>query len=205
MKDSRISGWEKLLYTAVIVVLAFSAAMLVLSYIFTGDTLRKGISIENTNISWKSEEEARQLVLEDLKRNYPEEGIILKYGGRQWKIGLEDIQYKFLVDNAVKQAFSLGRTGSLIRDVYNSVLLSLTGQRLSVGVDYSREGIKSYLTQIKKECDAAEKNASIAYENGSVIFIKETIGKNLDIDINTNLIENQLLKRTELTFKKVLK
>lgn len=195
MPDTKKTGWKRLLYGASVAVLALAAVLLILAYIFTGDTLRKGIRIEQTDVSWISSKEAKNLVAENLARSYPGDSITLSCGGREWVLGLSDINYRFMVDEAVEQAFLIGRTGSLFQKVYNSVLLSFNGQQLEIGVDYRRDKLQSFMKKIKKECDSTEKNAEIAYVKGAIKFNHENIGKRLDIDRNTELVENHLRKR----------
>ena len=195
MWNTKIASWKKLLYVAAVTVLALAAILLVLAYVFTGNTLRKGIRIEQTDVSWLSVEEAKTLVYEDLNKSYSGDSITLAYGERRWVLGLDDIDYRFLVDEEIEKAFLIGRTGSLFQKVYNSVLLSFNGQLLEVGVDYQKDKLHSLLKKIKIECDVNEKNAEIAYKQGAVKITREILGKRLDIDRNTELVENHLSKR----------
>lgn len=195
MDGSRPVKWKKFLYISFIAALAFAAVLLVLAHIFMGGTLRKGISIENNDVSWTSSDEAKKIVTEYIQRSYPEKSITLIYQDRSWELEFDDIDYGFRIDEAVEQAFSIGRAGGFFRNLYNSVLLSVNGQNIDVGVEYRKEKIQAVLKKIKKDCDINGKNATISYENGSVKFTKEGNGKSLDIDRNMDLIENQLLKR----------
>ena len=195
MPDIKMTGWKKLIYSASVILLALAAILLILAYIFTGDTLRRGIRIEQTDVSWLSMEEAKARVAENLGSRYPEDSITLIYGKQRWVLKLADIDYSFLINEEIEKAFLIGRTGSIFQKVYNSVLLSLSGQQLEVSVNYQKDKLQSILKKIKKECDYIEKNAEIAYINGSVKLTRENIGKNLDIDRNTELVENHLRKR----------
>ncbi len=195
MQDIKTNGLKKILFGVCIAVLSLSVVLLALAYIFTGDTLRKGIRIEQTDVSWLSEEEAKNLVTKNLERIYHSDRIALKYGERQWDISLDSIEYRFLVAESVKKAFMIGRTGNFFKKVYQSVLLSLNGQQLDVGVSYQRDKLKSILKKIKNECDSTAKNAEIAYKPGSIKFTHENMGKRLDIDRNIELVENHLIKR----------
>ena len=195
MANIKMTGWKKCLFIISVIIITLAIVLLILAYIFTGDTLRKGIKIEQTNVSWLSSEEAKNQVAQNLERAYPQESIKLIYGEQHWDLKLKDIDYKFLVDDAVDQAFSIGRTGSFFQKVYSSVLLSLNGQQLKVGAYYQKDKLQSFLKKIKNNCDTTGKNAEITYVNGSIKFSNEQIGKMLDIDRNTELVENHLSKR----------
>lgn len=195
MPDIKIKNWRNILYGAAIAMIALSAALLALAYIYTGNTLRKGIAIEEADVSWLSRAEARDLIAENISGKYPTEDITLIYGDRQWVLRLSDISYEYLVDDAVEQAYLIGRTGNIFQKVYHSLLLSFKGVQINVGVDYDRVGLRSYIKKIKNECDTTGKNAEIAYVKGVIEFKPENIGRALDIDRNTELVENHLRKR----------
>ena len=195
MPDKKIRDWKKLILGASVAVLGLAAVLLILANIFTGNSIRKGIRIEQTDVSWLSVVEAKALVSSELNRSYLNDDITLLYGNRQWNFKLADIDYKFLVDNAVEQAFSIGRTGSFFQKAYHSLLLAFNGQQLEVGVSFQKDEIQAILKKIKNEYDSIEKNAEIAYINGAIKLTRENLGRRLDIDRNTELIENKLKKR----------
>ena len=72
----------------VLIIAAFTAAFLVLTKRYTGDTIRKGISIENTDVSWLTAEDARVLVEDRLKKSYGADMLTLTYA-EKWDIKLE--------------------------------------------------------------------------------------------------------------------
>ena len=172
-----------------------ASAFMILTYYYTGDTIRKGISIEKTDVSWLSAEEAKQLVSARLKESVPESKITLVYGQRKWEVDLEELEYAFLIDDAVRQAFYMGRDGSIFEKVYNSILISRNGQQFEVEETFNRKKLRNILESIKKECDSTAKNAEMTYNNGKFTFKRERPFRSLDIDRNVELVENQLLGR----------
>ena len=189
-------GWKKLLYVTAVVSLALAAALLILAVIFTGNTIRKGITIEQTDVSWLSAEEAKSIVSENMQRKYHTESLILTYDNRHWEMKLSDIEFRFLTDEEVDKAFLIGRTGNLFRRVYDAIRLSINGVQLEVGVSFKKVKLQHILEKIKKECDTVEKSAEITYKDGVVKFTSDTVGKRLDIDRNTDLVENHLRKKS---------
>ncbi|NLH97185.1 MAG: vanomycin resistance protein VanB [Clostridiaceae bacterium] len=183
------------LYAAILILVAVSAAFMVLARKYTGDTIRKGIIIENTDVSWLSSGDARRIVEDTLKKNYAGDRLILTYGGRKWDIRLSDIDYRFEVDRAVEKAFSIGREGNVFRKLLDSVILARNGLKLDVEVSFSREKLRSILEEIKKECDTHAKNASVTYTGGQLRYTREVPARELDVDTNLKLVENYLTKR----------
>jgi len=183
------------IYAAILIIVAVSAAFLVLANKYTGDTIRKGIIIEGTDVSWLTAEDARTLVENGLKKNYADEKVTLAYGGRNWDIRLSDIDYRFEVDKTVEQAFSIGREGNIFKRTFDAISLSRNGLALDVGVSFSREKLRSKLEEIKKQCDTAAKNASVTYNGGKFEYTPGVPSRVLDVDTNLKLVENYLTKR----------
>ena len=187
--------WKKWIYGLIIAVLAFAAVILFLATIFTGDTIRKGVSIEQTDVSWLTVNEAKKQVAENLESSFPGKSIKLAYGDRQWDLLLDDIGYGFSVDETIEKAFSVGRNGGMFSKVIRSMQLLLNKQQFRVETSYDRSKLKKILDRIKKEIDSIEKDAEITYTGGNIKFTHETVGTSLDIDRSMELVDNQLMKR----------
>ncbi len=184
-----------LIYALVMILAVITAAFLILSHIFTGNTIRKGIAIENTDVSWLSAEDARQLIADRLTDTYSNNKISLTYGGSKWEVPLKDINYGFLVDDAVKQAFYIGREGSIFQNLFDSLKLSRSKRELEVEEVYDRDKLKVIIEEIKKQCDSTAEDAEVIYKNGQFSFKREKLYRNMDIDTNLKLVENHLVKR----------
>ena len=179
----------------VLIIAAFTAAFLVLTKRYTGDTIRKGISIENTDVSWLTAEDARVLVEDRLKKSYGADMLTLTYAEKKWDIKLSDIDYSYKVGDAVERAFSIGREGNIFKKLIDSITLSKNGLKLDVDVGFDREKLRSRLEEIKKQCDSAAKNASVTYSGGKFEYTRDIPFRELDVDTNLKLVENYLSKR----------
>jgi vancomycin resistance protein YoaR len=192
MPKGKKTSWKKWLYGAAVAVLAFAAALLILAYIFTGDTIRKGIRIEQTDVSWMTAADAREQLARSIETSFPADKITLTYGDRQWDLPLADIDYRYSVEEAVEKAYSVARNGNLFQKVFRSVRLLGDNLQFPLETSYDREKLRSFLAAIGKECEAAGKNAEVHYEKGEITIARETNGTSLDIDRNAELVDNQL-------------
>ncbi|NLP07465.1 MAG: vanomycin resistance protein VanB [Clostridiaceae bacterium] len=195
MTVSRRKSLKWFVYAAVMVIAAVTAAFLILSYKYTGDTIRKGISIEQTDVSWLTSEAAKNRVTEELKRYYDTDKLTLTYKESKWDIRLSDIDYSFKVDDAVEKAFYIGREGNIFRKLFDSLSLSRNGLKLEVEESFDRDKLRDILEKIKKECDSAAENAVVTYSGGKFEFTREVPFRELDVDTNLKLVENYLKKR----------
>lgn len=190
------SLWKKrYLSIAIILLLAVLISFLLLAAFMTGDTIRKGIKIEETDVSGLKMSDAKLRLLNGLNEKYRDGSFTLSYGSHKWTYGLDEISYGFLLDDVVEKAYSLGRTGSVFQKVFTAVGMAMNGHSLVIDTNYDKNSLIAILNKIKNEVDVAEKDAGIKYEKGNMEFIKETTGKLLDIDRNEKLVENHLGER----------
>ena len=185
----------KRLKIPLIVFVVIAAAFIILSIFLTGDNIRRGVRIEDADVSWLDTNEARMLLTDSVNKSYASGNFSLKYGSRVWKFGLDDISYRFLVDDAVNKAFSVGRTGSIFSKVFTAANLMINNLNLEIGTDYDSEKLVSILNNIKSEIDTKESNASLAYNSGNITLTKDKQGLQLDVDRSRKLVENHLRDR----------
>lgn len=194
MSDKMQKGLRSLILGAAVLVALCASALTILSHIYMGDTIRKGVRIGQTDVSWMTAEDARQMLASDHESKSGSRCITLTYGDRTWNVFPEDIGYYYDIDNAVRQAYSIGREGNLFSRLYNSLLLASSGYQVSIGEGYDSDRLLSVLHKIKTEIDSEPKDAVLTYKAGKISVSKESWYRNLDIDRNIELIENQLGK-----------
>lgn len=182
-------------FVPVLIIAAFTAAFMILTKRYTGNTIRKGIRIENTDVSWLTAEDARALVEDGLKNSYGADKLTLVYEENKWDIKLSDIDYSFRVEDAVERAFSIGRDGNIFKKLIDSITLSKSGLELDVDVSFDRKKLRSRLEEIKEQCDSAAQNASVSYSGGKFKYTRDVPARELDVDTNLKLVENYLSKR----------
>lgn len=187
-------GLKGFVIGSAIVAALCAAGILILSRIYTGDTIRKGVRIGQTDVSWMTAEDARQMLAEAHENNSGGRSIELTYKDRVWTIGPEDIGYHYDIDEAVQQAYYIAREGGVFSKIYNSLLLANGGHQVEIGEGYDSDRLLSIFHEIKKEIDSKPKDATLTYTAGKINITRETDLRTLDIDRNIELVENQLRK-----------
>lgn len=187
--------WKKRIIILIAAIAVILAVFMVFAAFFTGDTIRKGIEIEGKDVSGLKASEARLIMSEYINGKYPGGSFTLKYGQHIWNYSIEDISYRFLIDDAVNKAYSMGRAGSIFQKLYTAIHYAVNKHTLEVETNYDKNKLNDILKKIKSEIDIKEKNAAITYEKGVIKLSRETVGSLMDIDINMELLENQLKKR----------
>jgi len=186
---------KKLLIGTAVVIFTFSTVLLVLSHIYTGETIRKGIRIENTDVSWMTPEQAKTAVINDLVNRYPGDSLTFVRGDKQWVLWLSDIDYRYLVEEEIEKAYTIGRNGNIFKKLYNALILSVRGMSLNIESTYDRDKLEAFLKKIKKEIETEPKNAQITYENGKIEITRSQNGVKLDVATNLEIAENYINQR----------
>jgi len=145
-------------------------------------TFYDGIAVEGIDVSGLTVDEAREKVEKKLDRIVYENSLLLNYEGMTWRIGLSDISYDFLVDDAIKRAYSIGREGSVLKRLKTIRNLKSDKKNVLAKVVFSRPLLEEYITSIKKQVDENPKDATVTYQNGNIMFEKEIIGRFVDVD-----------------------
>jgi vancomycin resistance protein YoaR len=175
-------------------------AVILLSVILAFITLNekgfyRGIYIEKINISGLRIETARALLKDETLKMFNNCEITLKEGGNSWIIYAEDIGLELMIDQALNEAYKVGRTGNPFQRLYSIINARYMGCAYFAGVSYQKTALRNVLTNIKKQIEKNEKNAEVRYKNGNITFVKEEIGKVLDVDENLELIDNYITRK----------
>ncbi|NLP13826.1 MAG: vanomycin resistance protein VanB [Clostridium sp.] len=183
----------KLIISVLLLILTFFLARIII--LLSEDTFYKGVLVEGIDVSGLSKSQARELVAKKLNRIIIENSILLNYEDRTWTLGLRDISYGFLLDEAIEKAYALGREGNFLKRLKTIRELKSNKKNMQAGASFSKPQLEAYITGIKYQIDKKEKNASAMYKDGNILFEKEVIGRIMNVDNNVNLLENKLLGR----------
>jgi len=163
--------------------------------ILASDAYYKGIIVENADISGLNRLEAKAVVDKKLEEEISGRGITLTSEGKSWNVSLNEISFGFLTDEALENAYNIGRTGNVFNRLRQICEIRFNNVQITVRPYFDRERLRHILSSIKTQIDMKEKDASISIRNKKIVFAREKIGKELDMDMNMRLIESRLLKR----------
>lgn len=179
--------------------LAACVAVVILFVIFsahlTDNGIRRGIKIENTDVSGMAPEKARRLLRSNVNSSYPQGMFSLEYGGRTWEFGLNEISYRFLVDDAVDKAYSVGRSGGFFSRLFGASSLLVNQLTLRVENSFDPDRVAEILAGIKNQVDKEPLNSTVSYVSGKIEKQPGSDGLRLSIDRNLKLVENHLRER----------
>lgn len=154
-----------------------------------------GISIEGIDVSGLTKTQAINKIQHQVMINYNYDSIALLSENKKWIIPLENINYRFNIEDTANFAFKVGREGSWFSRLKIINGLEKTPINIVVAADYDKEKLHGMLTKIKKQIDFLGKSSTYDYNYGRIMYTSDIEGKNFDIDANTKLIESRLLNR----------
>jgi len=179
----------------VIIFLISTTVIAFFAWILNQKTFYAGIKVENIVLSGIDKLKAREKIQDEINKNFIGKKLTLKHGDKEWNIDLNEISYSFLVDNAIENAYRIGREGNFISRLMTVYRLRKNHVNIPLVAQFDRSKLRSVLEGIKNEIDQKEVNASAIFKNGKITFNEEVIGKNVDVDKNLDLIENILLEK----------
>jgi vancomycin resistance protein YoaR len=163
--------------------------------LLSSHTFYKGIYVEDLDLYGLNQNQAKNLLVKKLETSLNDGKVNLNYKNDSMQLDLNDISFNFLVDETIKQAYAMGRSGSLFKRLNDIIKLRMHTEHLKTDYTYDQEMLKNIINDFKLKIDKDEKNAEILYNNGNIAIKNEEIGRNVDIDKTVKLIENHIDNR----------
>lgn len=186
---------KKKIIIALIIFLSLSLMFISLASLLGQKTFYNGVYIEGIDVSGLTKDEALIIVARKAEEICNREKIILKYSDLRWSINLRDISFKYLIEDAVDKAFSIGRTGNIFQRV--RFIISLRSENINILLDpiFDIRKLENMLLSIKKQIDRETQNAAVQYKSGNINLTREIPGRIMDIDKSVKIIENEVVQR----------
>ncbi|RDC48340.1 hypothetical protein DVA85_29435, partial [Acinetobacter sp. RIT592] len=150
----------------------------------------KNIYIENIDVSGLTESDAIKKLNNSL---YNKDSIELFYGDKKYNLSLNEINFKFKVEDAVNTAINIGRDSDFFNNIKTKFNLS-TGKiiKLNVDTDYNKAKLNEYINNLSKEIDITPVDATITVENNNFNISKEVYGVNLKKEVLLSEIDKNI-------------
>ena len=180
-----------------VIILLLIILMLILSTIFAiinsrTNKIVKGIYIENVDVSNITEEEAKS-ILTELSDKTKQNEILFKYKEIETPITYEALEVNFDIDSAIKEAYSLGRSGNIFQNNFEILKTWINGKKIKLNFNIDEDGIKQVCENINNTSVDAVVEPSYYVENEKLII---TSGKK-----GIKVKEDELLQTIRDTIK----
>jgi len=155
--------------------------------------IQTGIFIGGINVSDLTKEEATNTLNFALNENIPEY-INLKYNQNTYRITLADLMVNYDIENSVEEAYSIGRTKNIARDLSEYIDLMNDTINIDYELKYDEKIMQQFLNQISSEinCEVTE----YSYEIKDNLLIINSGKKGVELDFQE--LENRIVSNLKI-------
>lgn len=152
------------------------------------ETIFSGISVQGIEVSNLTIDEAKRKV-SSIIGNHISEEISLQHNDFQTVILPEQFGVSFDVDSAVEQAYSIGKSDSLIKNNYTILSLLLKNYNISPSINYDEDLLNSLIDSINAQLPDRVVNSGYSIDGTNLII---TSGKD-GILISSSDLKDEIL------------
>lgn len=180
----------------VIIITTIICLLILFSVIFAlinvnNNKILSNISIMGIDVSELEQEEAIER-LRELTDNKIVEDITLKYDKYETTINGKQFRVKFDIENAVNQAYNIGKDGNIIVNNYNILFTKLFKKNIELPIYYDEETLNTKIQDISSKIPGAVKQSNYYIEDENLIIVKGTAGLKIKEDEIKKLIVNNI-------------
>ncbi|SNS76496.1 G5 domain-containing protein [Anaerovirgula multivorans] len=157
------------------------------------DTIYNEVYIETINVSNLTKQQATQRVENIFGRELEGLKLNLVYENYSRQLPYKDVGYTYLYDDAVEEAYRLGREGNIFNRISNIYALKKNPVYISLQPHYEEEFLESFIEDIEEHINKDAKDATIRRQNGAFQITKEQLG----IEIDKDLLVERIIERIE--------
>lgn len=182
----------------VIIAITLGGVFYIYKNILNIDTIYKGVTIENIDVSGKTMEQALEYI-KDIKTNeIKKKSMKLIYGEKAFKIPLTDLGFSYDYEKAVEYAMQLGREGNFLKRLKDIAKIK-SGYNVPLESYYSVEMAETIVNAISQEINTNAKNAEAKIVNGKINISDHVIGKRVLQEELLNLMDENINKLEDIT------
>ena len=203
--DKKKTHSKKKIIIILLIVLILAIIVCVLSTIFAlllsrKDTIAKGVSVKNIDLSELTKEEAKVKLVEELVKEL-NININLKYGDIIEPCTSEDIVFRYDVPKALEQAYSYGRDDNIVIDNFNIVKALINGNNIDIDYKYDKEKANSKIKSLQSKIPGVVVEPSYEIDEATLIVSKGKDGLAIDEEELEKRIIDNILSRNHNEIK----
>ena len=190
-KENVIKNDRKLILP--IAIISILILVLIFSVIFAlininNEKIFDNISIMGIDVSNMTREEANKAVKDVINAKISEE-LFLKKDDYETSLNANQINAVFDVENAVNQAYNIGRDGNIVTNNYGILWITLFGKDIDCSLNYDEETLIEKIADISSKLPGAVVQSSYYIEDEELIIVKGKAG----LTIKTDELKEQIL------------
>ena len=135
-------------------------------------TIAKGVSIRGIDVSNLTPEEATNKINEAINIELSLK-MDLIYEDYQVDFDANQIQYSYAITDAIKQAYSIGKSGNIIMNNYTLLLTAFVGKNIDINGTYNEDSLNGIIEDVSSKIPGLVVQANYYIENNELIINKD--------------------------------
>jgi vancomycin resistance protein YoaR len=176
-------------------VFAAVAVILISTYIYTIQRVYKsaiypGVYVEGIDLGKKNLKDAEGLLKKKYQQPVIDRKVLIHAGSKEYTLDYKTLDIKYNIQQALQEAFSYGKSGSILQRYRN--IISPSTKQLRLPVSYNEKLVDEFLSNIEKELNKEPLNAGVAVSKGIIKITSEADGAKLNKDALKQAVVEQL-------------
>lgn len=196
-KNKKVKKEKNQKRKVIIIVLAICLLVLVLIFSIcfamihaTKDTIARGVSIKNIDVSNLTYNEAKQKLEEALNASMST-NINLGYEDFSYVITPADINLSYELNSALDEAYNVGRSGSIVKNNYELLKTAFLNKNIDVDFKYDDDALNTIIEYVATNVPNLVKQYSYYIDGSNLIIIPGTDG----IEVDTENLKSQIIEK----------
>ena len=160
----------------------------------------KGVKINNIDVAGLTKEEATQKMQEEINKKNASKIKLVKDEFNS-EIIIEQLEVNYNMENAIEEAFLVGRRGNIFSNNFEILGSSNKGRNIEVNIEYNNEKLNQIIDEINGGIPGAIKDNSYYIEESNLIITKGTDGNSINKEELSNKVKENIEKISVLDEK----
>ncbi|AOY76339.1 VanW family protein [Clostridium formicaceticum] len=161
-------------------VTSFIALFTLAFFILNKNTIYPQVLIESVDVSNLTKQEAQRKIQNMYEKQLEDFKVDLVYENYSRQLAYRDLGYTYLYEEALEEAYGLGREGNLFKRIKEIYYLRQQPVIIPLKFTYDVEGLEDVLLTVEGHINQEVKDATIKRQNGAFHTTKEVIGIKVD-------------------------
>ena len=187
--------YRMFLLFAALILLFFCIALVTASFAFLNNNrIAYGVESHGIVLSGLTPASAEEKLAAYCQKNFSGQVLSLTYNDRCWRVAAADIDLQTDPAATAAEAYSIGRSGNIAVNLWQSIVTAWRGRSIRLAVTYDEARLQNILQQIAQSVNEPSANARCELKsNGQIERIPEKTGKNLTINDFATVLRTNLL------------
>ncbi|HHX13013.1 MAG TPA: hypothetical protein GX731_09330 [Clostridiales bacterium] len=162
------------------------------------DRISNGVYIDEVNVSQMTKDDAA-IAVDNFIQSLQQKEIIITVGEKSARTSLGDMGYSYDLKDSIDQAFTIGRTGNLIKRYKEIKDIEQGNKVFPVEFTMDDAKLKEFIAKEVGAFNIEPVNASVKRKNGQFVYTDHTVGSRVNVDFTSDTIMNIILYNWDRT------